>query len=162
MSCGGRIRDDGAPPMNNDASTETKRALLRAALNAQAAGEEEIGASRIAAALLRTMSSADFCERMQIDSTRVCAAADDPDAPSFDECDRAVRDKSLEDLRLRPFAATVASVVDRVVGRHGHVAVPPLQLLYEIVRANLDVASRLSAEGLTAEVITADLGEERC
>ncbi|MDQ3282612.1 MAG: hypothetical protein M3Q69_14520 [Acidobacteriota bacterium] len=144
----------------NEGSSQTKRALLRAALVAQTAGEDVIRAHRVAAALLRTASCVEFCARAQIDCAAACRRADDPGAAPFDTVDRALEREAVESLRMRPFEPRLKDVFDGVLEGHGEIAVPPLQLLSQILRGDSELAARLSEYGVTAEAISVELRKE--
>ena len=157
-------------PGSPNSSLETKRAMFWAALAAQCAGETHMTANRIVAALLRADTIREFCSRAHIDAARVMEAVEDPQALSFDECERRVRSelaaKGLElasrehqaTVQLRPLDPAVRGVFDRVIERHGHIGVSPLELLLDLMRADAALAGRLAPHGLSAEAIRAAIG----
>ena len=150
-------------------TAETRQAMFWAALAAQCAGEPHVTANRIAAALLRTPSATTFCTRSQIDSAVVCGAADDPERPSFADCEREVSrdlaERGVElgsrehqaTLELRPLHPIVKPVFDAVVERREQFAIPPLELLLALIDADPALAERLARHGMTAGRIRAAL-----
>ena len=157
-------------PFDRRSSHETKLAMFWAAVAAECAGEKYVTASRTVASLLRTNAVIELCSRAQIDSAHVRAAVDDPQCLSFEECERKVKrdlaDKGLEFLsnehrsavELRRFEPAVERVFDAILERHGRLAIPPLELLGDVIGADPALAQRLAAHGLTARTITT-LGE---
>lgn len=140
-------------------AVETNRAMFRAALAAQAAGEPYVSADRIAGSLLHTDAVRDLCSRARIDSAQLLQVFDDPRAPSFEECARRLKEDPSP-LPRRPLDPLLKPALDAFLARHGHLAIPPLQLLLEILRADPELATRLASHGLTPEVIRAEFGNE--
>ncbi len=150
-------------------SYETKLAMFGAAVVAQWADETYVTWNRIIAALLRTVSVGAFLSRARIDAARLLNAIEDPQAPSFEECERAVKrdlaEQSIEfasmehqaRIQLRPLDSVVREVFDAVLERHGQLGVPPLELLRDLLRSVPAFAERLRPHGLDAESITAEL-----
>ena len=144
--------------------------MFRAALAAQSAGETHITAKRIVASLLRANTVREFCSRAQIDSARVFGAVDDPQALSFEECERKVMqdlaDKGLElgskehqaSVERRPLEPAMKAALDALEQRPDHSAIAPLELLVDLIRADSALAERLAAHGLTAGAIATGLG----
>ena len=138
--------------------------MFWAALVAQCAGEAHVTASRIAAALLRTDAA-----RARLDSARMLAAVDDPQAVSFDECEQRVRrelaatgsefasKEHQATVQLRPLEPHVQKAVSALIGRDGAILVTPLQLLLELLLADLTLAARLAPHGISVESIRAAL-----
>jgi hypothetical protein len=143
---------------------ETKRAMFRAVLAAQCAGEPVVTGRRIVAALLRTESIAAFCSRARIDSARVRDAVDDPATLAFDECERRMEAELAEkglafgskehqaSVQRRPGDPRLKAVFDNIVERHGRLAVAPLELLFALMRADPVLARLLAPHGI-------DIGE---
>lgn len=139
---------------------ETRLAMFWAALVAQCAGEAQVTASRIAAALLRTDTA-----RARLDSVRVLSAADDPQAISFEECEQRVRRELAASgtefaskehqatVQLRPLEPHVRTVLGQLIDRDGAILVPPLPLLLELLLAHPALAARLASHGLSVESI---------
>jgi hypothetical protein len=152
-------------------SLETRRAMFRAAVVAQCAGETNVTANRILAALLRADTLTELCSRAHIDSALVMKAVEDPETLSFEECERRVRSELAGNgvafgsrehqaaIQYRPLDPVVRPVLDRTFQRHGHVAVSPLELLLDLIRADPAMAERLATHGLDATVISAGLEE---
>jgi hypothetical protein len=148
---------------------ETRRAMFWAALVADCAGEPLTRATRVAAALIRAPSVAEFCSRAGIALTPIKAALEDPETVTFNECQRIVMTKleeagvelaSKEHLammqsRLRPLEPLVREVLDPMVAEQGHLALSPLQFLLELMRADSALAERLAPHGMSVEALTA-------
>jgi hypothetical protein len=134
--------------------------MFRAALAAQTAGEPYVSAHRVAGSLLRTEAVHAFCSRARIDSALVLEAADEAQSLSFEECERRFAKEQQPDLQLRPLDPILKPVFDTVMERHGHLAISPLALLLEVVRAHPTLAARLAPLGLTQDALTADVGKE--
>jgi hypothetical protein len=146
-------------------SHETKVAMFRAALAAQCAGEPYMTANRIVASLLRTDSVRDLCSRAQIDIARVSEVVESSLTLSSEECERIVMrdlaEKGLEfaskehqaSVQLRPLEPRMREMLDDILERHGQLAIPPLELLLLVIRADTALAESLAAHGLTAELI---------
>lgn len=151
------------------ASLETKRAMFRAAVVAQCAGETNVTANRIVAALLRADKITELCARAQIDSAGAMKAVEDPEKQSFEECERRVHHElagtgvafgSREHqaaIQFRPLDPVARRVLEPIIGEHEHVAVSPLKLLLDLIRADSVMAQRLAVHGLDATVINAAL-----
>jgi hypothetical protein len=151
-------------------SLETKRAMFRAALAAQCADEPYMTRNRIVAALLRAESVRALCSRVGIDFVHIANAIEDPQTLSFEACERRVMTElaqkgvefgSAEHLamvRLRPLDPAVRAVLDGVFfARHGHLAVSPLELLLDLIRADPALEARVAPHGLDEEVLRAAL-----
>jgi hypothetical protein len=157
--------------MDRSSSLETKRAMFWAALAAQCAGETVVTRNRIVAALLRAGSVRELCSRARIDSARLLDAVDDPQALSFEECERRVRGelttKAIElgseehrsGVQLRPMEPVAREVFDGIIERQGHIGVAALELLLALIRADPVLAQRLAPHGLTAQAIPDAAGE---
>lgn len=153
-------------PIERRYSHEMKRAMFWAALAAQCAGERYVASNRIVASLLRTPSVRELCSRAQIDPARVFGAVDDPQALSFEECEREVMqdlaDKGLElgsqehlaSVERRPLEPAMKAVFDAIEQRPDRSAIAPLELLADLIRADPALAERLAAHGLTAGAIS--------
>lgn len=128
---------------------ESKRAMLRAALAAQSAGETHVTARRIVASLLRADTVREFCSRAQIDSARVLDAVGD----EFDSTEYQAP------IERRPVEPLVRGVLDKVIEQHGQIGVSPLELLLDLMRADPALAERLAPHGLHAAAIRAAPGE---
>lgn len=124
---------------------ETKRAMFRAAIAAQVAGESTVRAERIVAALLRTDSVQEFCARHGMDGERAA-----------DELDESAPPAQLE---LQPLDIAVQGVLDTMIADYGEIAGSPLEVLLAIIRADADLAARLGRHGLSAEAIASALDE---
>lgn len=141
-------------------SLQTKRAMYRAALAAQFAGEPYVGGDRIAGSLLRTDAVRQFCSRAQIDTAQILEALGDAEGPSFEECERRVQEQASA-LQLRPIDPALKPAFEAIMRRYGQLAVSPLALLLEVMCAHSAVAIRLAAHGLTPEAIRAEIGREK-
>jgi hypothetical protein len=156
-----------------DSSNETKWAMFWAALAAQCAGETSVTANRIAVALLRTDSFHRLAERLQLVPADVIAAIEDPRVPSFEECERRVRQelagKGMElaskehqaTVELRPLEPPMKDVIGAILEEHGHLGVAPMELLRRVVKAEPVIAARLAEQGVTAEAMEEALGFRR-
>ena len=145
--------------------------MFRAALAAQCAGEPYMTANRIVASLLRTESVRELCSRAQIDIARVSEVVESSLTLSAEECERIVMkdlaEKGLEfaskehqaSVQLRPLEPHMREMVDDILERHGQLAIPPLELLLHVIRADPALADSIAPWGLTAEVIRAAVGE---
>lgn len=154
---------------DRELSSQTRQALLWAALVADCAGETFMTTSRIAASLLRTPSARVFLERAQLDPVRLLAAVDDPRFPSFDECaDRVSAEleasgirlgspEHLRNVRHRPLDRPALGVLGSMIETDGHVSGAPLRLLARLIHSENALAERLAKAGLTADRISADL-----
>jgi hypothetical protein len=150
-------------------SFETKLAMFGAAVVAQYAGETCVTQSRIIAALFRTVSVGEFFARAGIDAVRVLDVVEDPQTPSFEECERGAKRDLAEQgiefaskehqarIQLRPLDPVVRGVFDAVLERHGQLGVPPLNLLRDLIRSAPALAERLRLHGLDTESISAEL-----
>lgn len=146
-------------------SHETKQAMFRVALAAQCAGETYMTANRIAVGLLRTDAFRELADRLQIAPADAISAIEDPNVLSFDECERRVQQDLAErgfdfaskehqaSVQRRPLDPAVKPVFDAILEEHGHLAVPPLELLRRIVNMDPELAARLAEQGLPAEAL---------
>lgn len=130
-------------------SLETKWAMSQAARAAQCAGEPTVTARRIAAALLSADSVREFCARARIDSARVLEVLGDT-------CDNEARSPELGSIQQRPLDPTVRLLLDPIIKRHGHVIVPPLELLRNLIRSDQVVAELVAPYGLDADVLAVE------
>jgi hypothetical protein len=130
-------------------SLETKWAMFRAAWAAQYAGEQTVTARRIAAALLSADSVREFCARARIDSALVLEVLGDP-------CDREARSREPGSIQERPLDPAVRLSFDPIIERHGHVGVPPLELLQHLIRSDRALAELVAPHGLTADVLAVE------
>lgn len=146
-------------PPGRQSSLETRRAMYRAALAAQIAGESYVSGDRIIGSLLRTDGVREFCLRAAVDSARVLEAIGDAQSPSFEECEQ--RAKSGPALQLLPLDPFLKPVFDAVLHREGQFAISPLALLLEILRVHAALATRLAPYGLTAEIVGTDISREK-
>ena len=152
-------------------SHETKVAMFWAALAAQYAGEPDMTANRIVASLLRTDSVRELCSRAQVDIARVSEVVESALTLSSEECERMVMrdlaEKGLElgskehqaGVQLRPLEPRMRGVLDEILARHGQLAIPPLELLLHVVRADAALAESMAPHGLDAETIRAAVEE---
>lgn len=140
---------------DRDPAHETKKAMFWCALVAQHADEPVLSVRRIASSLLRTNQVAEFCGNAQVDVARLRAAVDDALLP-FEECRQRVRadleargivfasQEHQASVRLRPLDPVAKSVFDRVLEHHGHLAIPPLELLRELMGIDPALAEELA------------------
>jgi hypothetical protein len=63
-------------------------------------------------------------------------------------------------VALRSFEPAVKRVFDAILERHGQLAIPPRELLLDLLGAHPALAERLAHHGLTASTISAAFGEE--
>ena len=150
-------------------SFETKRAMFWVELVAEYAGEQYLTANRIVTSLLRTAALQNFCARAKIDHSRVLEALERLQEPTFEECERQVRERlaaqglklgsptHLRQVQRRRVEPTLKDVFHRIITKYEHMALSPLELLLEVIRADAAAASLLEAHGLTAEAIAATL-----
>ncbi len=159
-------------PIDSRSSHETKLAMFRAALAAQWAGEPLVTADRIVASLLRTSAISELCASARIDLARLLEAADDLRAVSFEECERGIRadlaatgvellsKEHQAGVTLRPFEPAVKGVFDAILERHGQLAIPPRELLLDLLGAQPTLAERLASHGLTVSMLGAAVDGE--
>jgi hypothetical protein len=143
---------------DRDSLLQTRRAMYRAALAAQIAGEPYVNGDRIAAALLRTDGLREFCLRAAVNAARVLEMIGDAPSPSFEDCEQ--RAKNGPALQFRPLEPLLKPVFDAVLERESQLAISPLALLLEILRVHPSLATRLAPHGLTPEAILTDMDKE--
>ena len=141
-----------------DPGHQTKKAMFWCALVAQCADEPTVTANRIAASLLRTTLVEEFCADAQLDITHLRDAVEDPAKP-FDECQQKIRselaakriafasNEHQASVQPRPLDPRVKPVFDGILERYDRLAIPPLDLLNELIRADAELARRLASHG---------------
>lgn len=139
---------------------------------AQCAGEICLTENRIVVSLLRTNAFREFCQRLHIAPDEVINAIEDPQALSFEECERRVRrdlavnghefasQEHQASIQLRPLDPSVKGVFHAILEQQGQLGVSPLELLLDLIRTHPSLAQSLALHGLTADSISAALMEQ--
>lgn len=145
--------------------------MFCAAMVAERANEGDVTAARILAALIRTESMRSFCAANQVAFDELREVLDESSTAPFDECaaaaTRALAEAGVEffskehreRVELRPLEPSARRVVDRVIERHGAIAISPLALSYELLEGEPALAVLLSPFDLRARML-ASLREE--
>ncbi|MFL6248491.1 MAG: hypothetical protein ACJ74H_20880 [Thermoanaerobaculia bacterium] len=112
--------------------------------------------------MLRTDSA-----RAWLDSAPALAAADDPLAISFADCEQRVRrelaaqgtefasKEHQASVQLRPLEPNVRKVFSALIERDGAILIPPLSLLLELLAADPALAKRLAPHGISVASLRA-------
>jgi uncharacterized heparinase superfamily protein len=145
---------------------ETYLATFWAGAVAGVAGEPETATRRVVAALLRTPSVVKFCAHAGLNHAELLESVEDPQAMRFEACQRNFEQEferkgiavpSNECLAVHkppPADAVMRQIMTRIIEQHGHVGIPPLELLLDILRADRSLADRLAAHGLDESAIS--------